>query len=89
MKSIIFAGIAALAFPLSVSAGQLLPNLYAQTYCDSRDMGMSADNARKQAVDESYISSGNPRKVTYNGVKTTTDVVAAIRKTMKLCPQYF
>lgn len=89
MKSIIFAGIAALAFPLSVSAGQILPNLYAQTYCDSRDMGMSAYDARTQAIDESYISSGNPSGVTINGVQTTTDVVYAVRKTMKLCPQYF
>ena len=89
MKNILIGAVASLALPLSVSAGQILPNLYASVFCDSMAMGMSADQARRQAVSESYISSGNPATVTVNGTRTTTDVVAAARTVIKRCPQYF
>ena len=89
MKSTLLGAVALLALPFSVQAGALLPNLYAQTYCDSRAQGMSKDDATTQAVSQSYISSGNPPSVTWHGVKTTTDVVASAQAAMKLCPQYF
>jgi len=88
MKNIFFGAVALIALPLSVQAGELLPNLYARTFCESRAMGMTIEQARRQAVSESYISSGNPMTVTINGTETTTDVVAAVRTTIKRCPQY-
>jgi hypothetical protein len=88
MKTIILAAVASIALPFSVTAGELLPNLYARTYCESRAIGMTADEARTQAVSESYISTGNGTPVTIHGVKTTTDVVASVRAANKLCPQY-
>ena len=88
MKLQILAAVASIALPFSVTAGELLPYTYATVYCESRAMGMSEDSAIKQAVSESYIHSGNGTPVTINGVKTTSDVVAAMREARKLCPQF-
>ena len=88
-KSIILAGVAALALPLSASAGTILPNLYASNYCEARDMGMTADDARTYAMRQAYISSGNPPYVTINGQRVQTDVVKAVRTAASRCPQYF
>ena len=89
MKNLFIAAGAFLLLPFPLQAGQILPNLYAQVYCESMALGMTADQARIQAVAESYISSGNPRTVTIQGTTTTTDIVAAARTAMKQCPQYF
>ena len=89
MKKYLFGAAALLLLPLSVQAGEILPNLYARVYCESRAMGMTDEQARIQAVDESYITTGDPMTVTVNGTKTTTDVVAAVRTVVKRCPQYF
>ena len=89
MKSIIIAGIAALALPLSVSAGTILPNLYAQAYCEAMDMGMSEDDATAYAVEDAYISSGNPPYVTVNGQRVQTDVLKAVNTAKKECPRHF
>jgi hypothetical protein len=88
MKNVFFGAVALIALPLSVQAGQLLPNLYAKVYCESRAMGMSEEASVTQAVSESYISRGNGISVTVHGVKTTTDVVAAMREARNRCPQY-
>ena len=89
MKKLLVGAGALLLLPLPVQAGQILPNLYAKVYCESMAMGMAADQARIQAVSESYISAGNPMPVTVQGTKTTTDIVAAARTALKRCPQYF
>ena len=89
MKSIIMAGIAALALPISVSAGTILPNLYAQNYCDGMDMGLSSEDATKYAVQEAYISTGNPPYVMHNGRRVQTDVLKAARTARERCPQHF
>ena len=89
MKSIILAGITALVLPLSASAGTILPNLFAQNYCDGMDMGLSTDDATKYAVREAYISTGNPPYVMHNGRRVQTDVLKAIRTAQKQCPQHF
>ena len=88
MKLSILAAVASIALPFSVTAGELLPYTYARVYCESRAMGMDSTTASKQAVSESYISSGNGTPITVHGVETTTDVVAAMREARKLCPQY-
>ena len=88
MRNIFIGAAAFLTLPLSVSAGELLPNLYARVYCESRAMGMTEDAAVRQAVSESYISTGDGLPVTVNGVETTTDVVASMRESRKRCPEY-
>ena len=47
---------------------------------------MDESTATTQAVSESYISVGDGTPVTIHGVKTTHDVVAAIREANKRCP---
>ena len=89
MNKLLVGAAAFMLLPLPSQAGQILPNLYARVFCESMAMGMTADEARTQAVSESYISSGNPMPVTIKGTKTTTDVVAAARTAIKRCPQYF
>ena len=88
MKSIFLAAAAVIALPFSVQAGVLLPNTYARVYCESRQMGMDNDSATTQAVSESYISTGEGMPVTFHGVETTSDVIAAMREAKKRCPQY-
>ena len=88
MKSII-AVLALTIVPTSAIAGVLLPNTYASVYCQARAMGMDDDNATSQAVAESYIRTGNGTPVTYGGVKTTSDVIAAYREARIKCPEYF
>lgn len=88
MKNVLIGAAALLALPLSVQAGELLPNTYARVYCESRAMGMSENASVRQAVSESYISTSDGLPVTVHGVETTTDVVAAIREARKRCPQY-
>ena len=89
MKSIILAGIAALALPLSASAGTILPNLFAQNFCDGMEMGLTSEDATKYAVQEAYISTGNPPYVMHNGRRVQTDVLKAIRTAQQQCPQHF
>ena len=88
MKNVFLGAVALIALPLSVQAGQLLPNLYAKVYCQSRAMGMSEEASVRQAVSESYISSGSGLDVTVHGVETSTDVVASMREARNRCPQY-
>tara|TARA_R110002012_G_scaffold211783_1_gene382721 strand:+ start:1414 stop:1686 length:273 start_codon:yes stop_codon:yes gene_type:complete len=88
MKNIFIGAAALITLPFSAVASELLPYTYARVYCASRAMGMSDDSAIRQAVSESYISSGNPATVWVNGTETTTDVVAAMRQARLLCPQY-
>ena len=84
MNKLLVGAAAFMLLPLPSQAGQILPNLFARVFCESMAMGMTADEARTQAVSESYISSGNPTPVTIKGTKTTTDVVAAARTAIKL-----
>tara|TARA_R110002012_G_C11209865_1_gene561071 strand:+ start:98 stop:367 length:270 start_codon:yes stop_codon:yes gene_type:complete len=88
MKNTLLGAVALLALPLSMQAGELLPHTYARVYCASRAMGMNQTAATRQAVSESYISSGNPLPITVHGVETTTDVVAATRTARERCPQF-
>ena len=67
-------------------AGEILPNLYAREYCSFRRMGVSKDEAMEAAVAQSYVSTGNPPRVTINGVQYDSDVVRAIRTASQVCP---
>ena len=88
MKLSILAAVASIALPFSVTAGELLPYTYARVYCESRAMGMDDEASTQQAVSESYINSGDGAPVTVHGVRTSTDVVASLRESRKLCPQF-
>ena len=89
MKSIIIAGIASLVLPLSASAGTILPNLFARNFCDGMEMGLTSEDATKYAVQEAYISTGNPPYVMHNGRRVQTDVLKALRTAQERCPQHF
>ena len=67
-------------------AGEILPNLFAEEYCSFRAMGVSEDEAMAAAVAEAYVSTGNPPKVTIDGVQYDSDVVRAIRTAEEVCP---
>ena len=52
-------------------------------------MGLSSEDASKYAVQEAYISTGNPPYVMHNGRRVQTDVLKAARTARELCPQHF
>ena len=90
MKSIISLAVALVALPFSVSAGEILPNLYAREFCQAMDMGMPRESAIKYAMSQSYISSGSSTMVTLSdGSRVGSDSVAAALAATRRCPQYF
>ena len=86
-KLLFFPALVLMAMP--ASAGQLMPYLYANEYCELRDLGVSANEARDAAVAASYVS-GLPDMptVTVGGTKTKADVVKAVRAVHSQCPQH-
>ena len=90
MKSIISLAVALVALPFSVNAGEILPNLYARSFCEAMDMGMPRQSAIKYAMDQAYISSGSTTMVTLSdGTEVGSDSVAAALAATRRCPQYF
>lgn len=86
MKKLIFA--LTFIFAPCANAGEILPNLYAQKFCEYRALGISADDARKAAIDDAYISSGSSVKVNYNGKMVSSDVIKSAIAVTKRCPQF-
>jgi hypothetical protein len=86
MKKFIFA----LTFILApcVNAGEILPYLYARKFCEYRSFGISAEDARKAAIDDAYVSSGKSTMVNYNGKMVSSDVIKSAIAVTKMCPQY-
>jgi len=71
------------------SAGQILPNLYAQEYCSLRSMGVSKSEAITAAAQHAYVHSlPNVPTVTIDGIQKDVDVVRAARAVSNRCPQY-
>ena len=91
MKRTLIILAALISMPLSAAAatGTILSNLYAQAYCEAMDMGMTMDDAATYAIEESYISSGNPPYVTVNGRRVQSDVLKAVNTAKKECPRHF
>jgi hypothetical protein len=87
MKKFIFALTFILA-PCSVHSQQVLPNLYAKRFCEYREMGISADDARTAAMDDAWISTGKPVIVNYKGKMVSSDVIKSVSAVIKLCPQF-
>ena len=87
MKRFIFTLTFILA-PISANAGQILPNLYAQKFCEYRSLGISVDDSRTAAIDDAYISSGNPVMVNFQGKMVSSDVIQSVIDVSKLCPKF-
>jgi len=91
MKKFFIAAVAAFALPFSVTAGQLLPNLYAREYCDARDLGMDMRSAARVAHNKAWLSSlpSLPQTVKLGDGKFSADNVNSILAARRRCPQYF
>jgi len=87
MKKFIFA-LAFVFAPCAVHAGRILPNLYAEKFCQYAALGVSLDDARKAAIDAAYISSGKPTQINYKGKMINSDIIDAAIAVSKRCPQY-
>lgn len=74
--------------PCAVNAGEVLPYLYAQKFCEYRLLGISANDARKAAMEDAYISSGNSVMVNYKGKMIRSDLIKSAVAVAKMCPQY-
>jgi len=92
MKTIAIAGIVLITafMPLPARAvPELLPYLYATTFCDLRSVGVDKHTAYREAIKRSLYDFGNQSiMVKYgNGIYTSDEVIGhkAIKKT---CPQY-
>lgn len=74
---------------LPASAGQIMPNLYAQEFCELRDMGVSLSEARTAAFSTTYVNSlPDLPTVTVYGVTVTADIVNAYREVSERCPEH-
>ena len=90
MKTFILSAVALVALPFSVSAGEILPNLYARSFCEAMDIGMPRQSAIKYAMDQAYVSTGSATMVTLSdGTKVGSDSVAAVLAATRRCPKYF
>ena len=71
------------------SAGQIMPNLYAQEFCQLRDMGVSLSEARTAAFSTTYVNSlPDLPTVTVYGTTVTSDVLNAYRAVSSRCPEH-
>jgi len=88
MKKIIAAAVlAATAFASpAAEAYQLLPNLYAKTYCDLRKLGVSYSEALNAAMEVAIVSDGDSSYVTIDGKSQRLDVVQAAVAVTERCP---
>lgn len=87
MKKFIFA-LTFILVPCAANAGQLLPNLYAQKFCEYRALGISDDDSRRAAVYHAYVPTGTPIKVEYEGKMYSKDVLDSFLAAVDKCPQF-
>jgi hypothetical protein len=86
MKTILAIAIASL--PMPSLAGTILPNLYAQTFCELRSVGIDANDARLAAIRQSMISGNEWTMVRRaDGSHVQSDIVLAVRATFQRCPE--
>jgi hypothetical protein len=84
MKHLLIAATVLLATP--AQAYQVLPSLYAKTYCELRELGVSNEDAIAAAVRESVVSGPDAPEVTVNGSKVRSDILLAVRYANNQCP---
>ncbi len=88
MKSLLIATAGILATFAPVSAGVLLPNLYAVEYCSMRSNGVGVTDSIRWATRQYYVD-GDAIKVTReDGTQVDADVIAANAAAQERCPQY-
>ncbi len=87
MNNLLLVTLATISFAVPASAGVLLPNLFANEYCEMREIGLSEEDALKVATRKSMIS-GEPIKVRHNGEMVDEDVLRALNAAYELCPQH-
>ena len=68
-------------------AGEILPHLFAQTYCDARSVGISRTDAIDMAL-KAATTDGEPQTITYKGKQERSDVLNASLAVVRRCPQY-
>lgn len=71
----------------TAAEAKLLPYLYADSYCELRQMGATHESAQRAAIEQSSIS-GDDVKVVINGKSYDYGVVKAIDLVNEQCPQY-
>ncbi len=65
------------------------PNLYGLRFCQLRDLGVSANEARKVSMAENWSSSRQRVMTTYEGQPVSTDVLESVYFVARHCPQHF
>jgi hypothetical protein len=69
-------------------AQSFYPNLYGLRYCQLRDLGVSANEARKSAMAENWSRTRRPIMTTYEGKPVSTDVLESVYFISRHCPEY-
>ena len=89
MKAIVLAIAFSTATPTDVFAisYKLLPNLYAERYCNLRNTGVSRKEAIDVAVRENLVP-GESAQVTIQGKVYSIDIIDASNSVKLLCPMY-
>jgi hypothetical protein len=64
------------------------PNLYGLRFCQLRELGVSADEARKVAMAENWSSTRRPVMTTYDGQPISTDVLESAYFVTRHCPHH-
>ena len=67
---------------------EVLPALYASTYCELRRNGLNRDDAVRSATRTASIPWGKPVMVERNGQKVPADIMQAAIMVAHFCPHY-
>lgn len=74
--------------PPGAAAYTILPNLYAQTYCQYRRLGVSSPDAVRAATRAASIEGDNWTWVTFRGTPTRSDIIDTAIVLSRLCPEF-
>ena len=76
------------SFPVAQAKADILPSLFANTYCEARRAGISHDDAMKVAVYKAYTSSHDAQTIVVQGKSYESDTYMALWKIAERCPNY-
>ncbi len=85
MKHLLIA--ATVLFAAPAQAYQILPTLYARTFCEMRQLGLSKADANKAAVQAGVIDGDDAPLVMVGGRLVRTDALIAVRYIDQMCPE--
>ena len=80
---------ALLCTTLPAQAGTVIAEPFARVYCQAMDAGLGEEEAIAAGVSVALITGNHWHYVRANGKTYQSDVVAAVRLSMRLCPQHF